>query len=189
MQNLNNFLNSNYNSIYLFMTFISISISVIVALFTYKNLKELKLTRLEEVRACILLYITKKQSNRGYEIVLKNFGKSQGKVLDICITPQLDYKKCTTRPKDDIKLISDFKNIILAPNQALKTIFHFHNYPDSEFNVTIKYITCGKTFEENYTLNIEPYKVSLSNEFNVENQLVGLREINRSLLEISNKLD
>ncbi|MCA0579740.1 hypothetical protein KWK63_011660 [Clostridioides difficile] len=71
----------------------------------------------------------------------------------------------------------------------MKTIFHFHGYPDSEFNVTIKYTTCGKTFTENYTLNIEPYKVSLSNEFNVENQLIGLREINRSLLEISNKLD
>jgi hypothetical protein len=127
--------------------------SIVVAILTYKNLKELKLARIEESRAYIVFYIDKHRTDFFHNLIIKNFGKSAGKLISITVSPNLDPTKTEIKFKDST--LADSKNIYLAPGQFLKSAFDFRNYPDKKFNVTVKYESMNKIYTDNYDLNLE----------------------------------
>lgn len=59
-------------------------------------------------------------------------------------------------------LLTDCKDIFLAPGQSIKSIFDFRDYPHKDFKVKVKYTTLGKHITEEYKINIL-YRESLMN--------------------------
>ena len=94
------------------ITFFGIIVSIIITIITLrKNSKTLT----EANRAQIIFYIDYNPACEMYFLIIRNFGKSIGKLTKIDITPKLDWKK--TRISQDMKPLTAAKNIMLAPNQ------------------------------------------------------------------------
>lgn len=168
------------------LSIISTLTSIIVAIFTYKNLKELKLARIEESRANILFYIDKHRGSLFHNLIVKNFGKSGGKVINISTSPKIDITKSGITGLD--KTITDFKNIYLAPGQFIKSAFDFRNYPDKHFSVTISYESMNKVYTENYEINLDYSDKVLTESPSIRSEIDGLKYINESIKNLSDKL-
>lgn len=164
--------------ILLIASILSTVISTIVGIITYKNLKELRITRIEESRAYINFYIDKSSNDIFHSLILKNFGKSAGTVLSINMDPAL---------KSSLLPITEYKNIYLAPNQSVKSLFDFRKYPDEVFDVTITYLTLGKTFTDKYKLDLSYRKSVLSGRKRIETELDALESIHQSIEGLSEK--
>ena len=94
------------------ITFFGIIVSIIITIITLrKNSKTLT----EANRDQIIFYIDYNPACEMYFLIIRNFGKSIGKLTKIDITPKLDWKK--TRISQDMKPLTAAKNIMLAPNQ------------------------------------------------------------------------
>lgn len=155
-------------------------ISVIIALATLIQTKNI--TR-EANRANIVLYLHKNIYNRGSSLIIKNFGNSSGKILSITIDP----KPKTISSLN--KILTDYTNIFLAPNQAISTWCKLDGLETLLFNIYIKYETLGKIYTESYSINFE-YKASLISTLTESKTIEGtLKEINKSILEVSDKLN
>ena len=76
-----------------------------------------------------------------------------GKILEIKLTPKLDYSKSPNISNGNIPIV-DFNNVVLAPNQTIKSWFPFRNYPDKDFEVFIHYETLGESYKITYHLHI-----------------------------------
>lgn len=133
-----------------FLAFISV-----VAL--YITIKQNATTNYENSRAKILFYIDYVRATDKFFLTIKNFGNSLGKLNYIKIIPNLDYKKIPSY-KSKHKLLTDSKNIVLAPNQKISSWFSFRNYPNKLFDVEISYTSLNgkkpKTFIENYKIDL-----------------------------------
>lgn len=166
------------------LDFLALVVSSIVAILTYLNLREFKKTNLEETRAQIVFFIEKTHPTLSYNLVLKNFGKSVGKVLDIKISPTIQYSyKSNSR---DVSL--DYKNTVLAPGQAIVSNFDFKNYTNTHFEVYIQYESCNKIFQESYAVNLSLLKDLGFKVPVIKTCEEGLDQLNRTLLGVSNKL-
>lgn len=163
---------------------LALVVSSIVAVLTYLNLREFKKTNLEETRAQIVFFIEKTHPSLGYNLILKNFGKSLGKVLDIKISPEIQYSDNLTSKG----IILDYKNTVLSPGQAIVSNFKFDGYKNDFFEVFIKYETCNKIFEESYTINLSMLRSLVFQVPDFDNCTDGLYQINKTLLGVSNKL-
>ncbi|MDU6247476.1 hypothetical protein GOD95_11320 [Paeniclostridium sordellii] len=163
---------------------LSFVVSSGVAILTYLNLKEFKKSNLEDVRAQIVFFIEKNHPTLGYSLVIKNFGKSTGKVLDIKIDPEIQYPDNLVAKG----ILLDYKNVLLAPGQAIVSSFDFKNYTNETFTVYIKYQTCNKVFEDSYDIKFSMLKKLVFKVPESYNEVDGLDQINRTLLGISNKL-
>ncbi len=162
--------------------------SLIAIIISVATLKQSNNAITESSRANIMFYIDTLTGGQNY-LVLKNFGNSVGKVLDIDISPNIQYSKSNDNAK--MSVITEFTNITLAPGQYIKSWFDFTDYPDKIFNVKLKYETLGKTYEENYTLNIS-YINSIDYlsvySLDVVDEKEALLKINNSLLRLNEKL-
>lgn len=171
----------NYNGALMFLAAILSAITtVIIAFISYKNLKELKTTREEENRPYIVFFIDKLKHNaKDYYLVIKNYGKTGGKVQNINMSPELDYSK-TKESTLKIKPLTKVKNLYLAPNQSVISDFDFTSYPDKVFNVTISYSDKKKTYKEtssidlNYTDNV--MWSSRTNTYDTDKELHAINE-------------
>lgn len=161
---------------------LSLLVNVIIALLTYRNLKEFKNNNFEENRGQILFYIEKTHPTLGYSLVIKNVGKSIAKVIDFKITPDIRYES------NQRSISDDYKNITLAPNQALICNSMLKEYSIEYFEVYIQYETCSKVFDINYNANLSILKNLTFILPNIKDKSDGFNEINRTLLGISNKL-
>lgn len=161
---------------------IALFVNVIVAIVTYLNLKEFKNNNFEESRGQILFYIEKTHPISGYNLVIKNFGKSIAKVTDFKITPDIRYKA------NQRSISDDYKNITLAPNQSLICNSLLKQYKNDHFEVYIKYETCSKFFDLNYNVNLSILKNLTFQTTKIRNETQGLDQVNKTLLGISNKL-
>ena len=131
------------------ITFFGIIVSIIITIITLrKNSKTLT----EANRAQIIFYIDYNPACEMYFLIIRNFGKSIGKLTKIDITPKLDWKK--TRISQDMKPLTAAKNIMLAPNQKVSSWFDFKDYPDKQFNVEVEYVTLGKKYVDKYTIDL-----------------------------------
>ena len=132
------------------VTFLGIIISSIIAIVSIKqNNKILE----ENSRANILLYVDFSPATNRYYIVIKIFGHSLGKVTNIKTSPKLDWKK--TKFNQDIPVITESTNFVLAPNQKISSWFDFREYPNQKFDVELVYETLGKKYVEKYTINLK----------------------------------
>lgn len=122
-------------------------------------------TNYENSRAKILFYVDYIRSTDKFFLTIKNFGNSIGKVNYINIAPQLDYQKIDGYKKKH-SLLTDSKDIVLAPNQKISSWFSFRNYPDKLFDIELSYTSLNGKKSKTF---IEKYKIDLSFIDDVEN--------------------
>ncbi len=167
--------------------------SIIAIWFTYLNLKEMRKQLkeqqnqyFEQNRGNILFYIRKSDVSVTHDLIIKNFGNSPAKLLSLEISPDLDWSKAGNA---DIKQfnVSNLKNIFLAPQQHIGTIFDFSNYDDEKFDIKLSYETCGKLIKEEYSIDINCLHNVLTLDPEIKDVLSALKYINRSITALSNK--
>lgn len=167
--------------------------SIIAIWFTYLNLKEMRKQLkeqqnqyFEQNRGNILFYIRKSDVSVTHDLIIKNFGNSPAKLLSLEISPDLDWSKAGNA---DIKQfnVSNLKNIFLAPQQHIGTIFDFSNYDDEKFDIKLSYETCGKLIKEEYSIDINCLHNVLTLDPEIKDALSALKYINRSITALSNK--
>lgn len=162
-------------------------VATIAVFFTYKNLREIKEQFFEQNRGNLIFFIDQIKSSTFYLLVLKNFGNSPAKLLSLSIEPDLVWHKTKIDFLDDVDSVSSFENVFLAPNQAIISEFDFDDYPDEIFKVRLKYITCGRTIKDSYTIDFRFSNSLIStgpiskNGSEKESQLEILRSINESI--------
>lgn len=176
---------NTYNALLMVIfTFLSALATIIIALLTYSNLKEFKETRIEENRAYIVFYVVPSSSKIFHNLILKNFGKSAGKVLSLKIDPPLDYQKSSSLNDFNKPLFFESSNIYLAPNQFITSAFDFRNYPDKIFNITIEYESLGRVFKESYQIDYSFVQNTISASPSIKDIPKGLQHINESIQEL-----
>ncbi|SKB01178.1 hypothetical protein SAMN05443428_1548 [Caloramator quimbayensis] len=188
MKDFINLINTYNALLMVIFTFLSALATIIIAWLTYSNLKEFKETRIEENRAYIVFYIVPSSSKAFHNLVLKNFGKSAGKVLSLKIDPQLDYQKSCSLSGFDNPLFFESNKIYLAPNQFVTSVFDFRNYPDRIFNVIIEYESLGRTFKESYQIDYSFALNTFSASPTINDIPKGLQYINESIQELIDTL-
>ena len=148
------FCNMNISVIVDILAVVTSSFLSIVAIFvSIKTLKQSSDALVENSRANIVFYVYTLTGGQQF-LTIKNFGNSVGEILDIDISPKLDYSKSPRLNKASPPVITNYKNIFLAPNQCIKSWFPFSDYPDKKFVVTVTYKTLGKLYTESYPIDL-----------------------------------
>ncbi|RII32133.1 hypothetical protein D2A34_24755 [Clostridium chromiireducens] len=158
-------------------------ISVCIALATLKQNSKITL---DSNRAYIVFYIDKNRTEITYNLILKNFGKTGGRLISLELDPPIDYKKSNINV--NLKTIADYTNIYLAPGQSIKSAFDFRNYPNTTLNISIKYETCGKIYSESYVIDLDYSKSILKSSPQIKDTTDALKHISENIREVSDKL-
>ena len=170
-----------------FITFLGIIVSIIITVVTIK--KNSKVIR-ESNRAQIIFYIDYNPACDMYFLIIKNFGKSIGKLLKLQIAPKLDWQK--TKFEQDRIPLTEATDILLAPGQKVSSWFDFKEYPDKVFDVIIEYETLNEVYKDNYKIDlnyisnidwITPYPLD---DHSKDNKAV-LYKINNSIRDLTDK--
>lgn len=170
------------------VTMLGIIVSFIILIITLRQNNEFKR---EEARANIACYIEHVTKTANSYIVIKNFGNSVGKVLDVYMDKQIDLNKILGINDKKLTNILERKNYSLAPGQKISSWYNFIQHDIEDFTVTIRYETLGRVYREKfllspkYTHSVVSTEKSKSNLNDTENIL---NNINESLREISEKL-
>lgn len=167
----------------------NLTTSIIAIIISVQTLKQSNEAIVESSRADIVFYVDTMTGAQQF-LTIKNFGNSIGKVLDIKINPELDYSKNPKILKGPEHVLINYKNILLAPNQCVKSWFPFSHYPDKHFDVYIKYETLGKIYEHTYTIDlsyIEAIDYLYKESFDVKDEKSALVDIGNTLRRISEK--
>lgn len=177
---------SQFENITIILSLMSVIVSGIAALFTYKNLIAIKEQFHEQNRGNILFFIQKDPHKQFHTLIFKNFGNAPAKLISIELNPNLSWSNSKTGL--DISFdVNRFFDIFLAPNQFISTEFDLRNFDNPKINVRIKYESCNKEYIENYDIDMSYSNKTLSSETTIDSTNKGLREINRSIRELSDK--
>ncbi|NMA50488.1 MAG: hypothetical protein GX951_01385 [Mollicutes bacterium] len=132
------------------ITLIGVIVSLIISIVTLRQNKNI----IEESnRAYLLFYIDYNPQIDMYFLIIKNFGKSIGKLISLEVAPELDWSKTTF--KQEISPLTKAKDILLAPNQKVSSWFEFNEYPDKEFDIKITYSSNNKVYTDKYKINLD----------------------------------
>ncbi|MBQ9313533.1 MAG: hypothetical protein IJ220_00800 [Clostridia bacterium] len=179
---------SNSNKIELFSILASLITSIVAIIISIKTLKQSNNAIIESSRANIVFYIDTLTGNQQF-LVIKNFGNSVGKLTKLEITPKLDYTKHPNFSKPNPVLV-DYENVLLAPNQSVRSWFPFSKYPDKHFDVHIEYKTLGKKYDADYPIDlsyIEAIDYLYKSPSNFNDEKSALADIGNTLRRISEK--
>ena len=167
--------------------------SIVAVVFTYKNLTEMKKQLKEQQnqyfegnRGNLVFYIQKSPVGITHDLIIKNFGNAPAKLLSLSITPDLDWSK-EGHPNIENFNITSLKNIFLAPQQHVGTIFDFTHFEETKLDVSIEYSTCGKNFSEQYSIDINYIHKVLTLEPQIKDELSALKQINKSITSLSDR--
>lgn len=166
--------------------FITSIVAIIISLAT---LRQSNKSIVENSRANIVFYVDTLTGGQQF-LTLKNFGNSVGKILSIDVVPRPDYAKSPKLSGRPNPILVDYKDILLAPNQCIKSWFPFSHYPDKKFNIVVKYTTLGKTYTETYIIDlsyIEAIDYLKKTSLNVDDEKDALVSINNTLSRFSEK--
>jgi hypothetical protein len=170
----------------IFTSFVATICAIIAIIYTAKNLKEIRNQFFEENRGQLVFYITKTNDDLFDWTVIKNFGNSPAKLISLKLSPELDWSKAGTNELKSA-ILTNAKNIFLAPGQHIKSAFDFRKYPEHCFKVELTYETNGKTFEDSYVvdLNYTEYVVTL--EPTIKDEATGLKYIYKGLKTLNDR--
>lgn len=164
-------------------------LSVVAIVISIKTLKQSNDAITESSRANIVFYIDTLTGGQQF-LTIKNFGNSTGKILNIDISPRPDYSKSPKLHGKPSPVITDYKNIFLAPNQCIKSWFPFSKYPDKKFTITVTYETLGNLYTENYPIDlsyIEAIDYLRKSDFDIDDEKQALVNIDNTLRSFSEK--
>ena len=173
------------------ISFIALIASIIAVVLTYKNLSEMRKQLneqqkqyFEQNRGNLVFYIKKSSVGVTHDLIIKNFGNSPAKLLSLSINPDLDWTKAGQSDIEEFN-ITKLNNIFLAPNQHIGTIFDFSDFEEKELEVQICYTTCDKEYIEKYRIDINYLDKVLTLEPKIEDELSALKNINKSIVSLS----
>lgn len=182
--------NIDFSTIIDIISIITSSIlSIVAIIISVKTLKQSSKTIIESSRANIVFYIDTLTGGQQF-LTIKNFGNSIGKILKIDIFPRPDYSKSPKLHGKPAPVITDYKNIFLAPNQCIKSWFPFSKYPDKKFTIIVTYETLGHSYTESYPIDlsyIEAIDYLRKTSFNIDNEKEALVNIDNTLRSLSEK--
>lgn len=139
----------------LLLLIITIIGTITALVISVKTLKQNNKMIEENSRAHIFFYIEHYRYSNKFFLTIKNFGNGKGILKYIKISPELEYSKIPGWESEPCrKVLTEAKNLTLAPNQQISSWFSFVDYPDKVFDVEIEYETLGKTFIEKYTIDM-----------------------------------
>ena len=167
----------------------SLTTSIIAIVISILTLKQSSNAIIESSRANIVFYIDTLTGAQQF-LTLKNFGNSVGKILSVKIHPELDYSKNPNMSNKPNPVLVDYSNILLAPNQCIKSWFPFSDYPDKELKVHIEYETLGKTYKENYSIDLSYIKAIdylQKDSFHTKDEKTALVDIGNTLRRFSER--
>lgn len=134
---------------------IGLIISVIAIIISWRSISLTKKSILESNRPVISVYLdyTYVLSSLKEYIVIKNFGKTQGKIVMINLSKEISFLK------DKSLLFSKSLPFTLSPNQSFSTVLENNAYSredgdEDEIIVDLVYSDfSGKTYKESFLLN------------------------------------
>lgn len=165
---------------------ISAFATVITLLITILNLIEIKKQYFEQNRGQIIFSIERLRNEALSHLIIKNYGNSSAKLIKIEISPVLNWDK-TKLAMPNIYNITKSENVMLPPNKAIISRFDFRDYPDKEFTVKIEYETCNKKYIDEYNINLNYETFIVQTNPNITQTEQGLKEINNSIQQLSDK--
>lgn len=175
------------------VSFLALIASIVAVILTYKNLSEMKKQLneqqkqyFEQNRGQLIFYIQKSAGNITHDLIIKNFGNSPAKLLSLKIVPDLEWSKIGEYGLNDLN-ITNLKNIFLAPQQHIGTLFDFRNYDETSLSIEICYSTCGKEYTEQYEIDLNYLHKVLTSEPTIKDELSALKNINKSIQSLSDK--
>lgn len=180
---------SNTEKIELFSAIASLTTSTIAIIISVITLRKSNNAIVESSRANILFYIDTLTGAQQF-LTLKNFGHSVGKVISVNITPELNYSKNPTMPDKPNPVLVNYSNILLAPNQCIKSWFPFSDYPDKKLQIHIEYETLGKTYIEDYPIDLSYIKAIdylQKDSFHTTDEKSALVDIGNTLRRLSER--
>lgn len=144
-------------------------------------------------KAHIIFYIDHIRTSNKFYLTLENVGNTVGKLLEIKMSPDLDYNSIDGYENNNLKPLTEAQNILLAPKQKISSWFSFANYKDKVFDITIKYITLdtNKIFNESYKIDlsyIENVESLSHHAFDCPDEKTALIYIENALYELSERI-
>lgn len=173
-------------SISILFSFSATICSIIAIIYTYLNLKEIRNQFFEQNRGQLVFYIDYSAVEIFSHLVLKNFGNSPVRLNHIKFTPDLSWNDIGNPNLSNFDF-SKLENIFLAPNQHIKSVFEISKSTIESFEAEICYKTCGKTYIEKYIIDLEHFHHLLHSDQTIKDQVEGLKQINKSIRNLSDK--
>ena len=118
------------------VTAMGILVSFTLSIITLKQNNKFKR---EEARANIVCYIEHVTKTANSYIVIKNFGNSVGRVLDVYIDKKIDLNRILGINDPKFTNILERKNYSLAPGQKMSSWYNFIAHDIEDFTVTVRY--------------------------------------------------
>lgn len=168
-------------------SFIATICSIAAIIFTYKNLKEIKNQFFEQNRGNIVFFVSHDNLSVVDSIYIKNFGNSPAKLLSISTSPKIDWSKAGKPEIAKQFNVDEIKNVLLAPNQHIQTIFDFSSFCESKFSVTISYKTCNRQYNDTYEIDLDFTDKTLSISPEGKDPVKAMNNIAKSINNLSDK--
>lgn len=145
------FLNANQGAVMAALTAVYVIATVVIVIYNKKSIDELRKTRESESRPYLFLYLAKIPREQHYYLVLRNFGRTGGKICNAKISPGLPFLK-------GVADASFLDNTVVAPSQSIHLLVYDEAkmIQETDYSVSLCYEDmAGKKFQEDYVLNLE----------------------------------
>lgn len=174
--------NDNQGFVISTLTLVYVIATMIIMRYNQRTIKEMQITREEESRPYVFIYLDKDPRDEWFYLRIRNYGKMGARIEEVNICPTLKLQN-----NGDISEI--LKEVILAPNQTIELIIESHKKETSknDYKVDFKYsnLTNKKVYYEKYTLIIQYSRFMGYTEASASN----LTPTENSLRNIADHLD
>ena len=102
---------------------------------------------------------------RNYYLVVRNYGKSSGRIVSI--TPDVDLSKFAI--DGFLSPFSFISNLTLAPDQGYSIVLNpdvFRSAKEEQINIVLQYEGLGKIYKETTTINIRYIQNNVATKWN-----------------------
>lgn len=162
--------------LYLFSGIVTLIVVYINSCISKKTLEEMRITRLEETKPYIIIYITKEHVDDHYMyLTIENIGKTGA--YNIFIEPTITYLDAKQQ-KYEMK--SNFS--FMAPRQKIQSLVPF------KFNDSISIDGLVSYYDSNNKKYETPFTIDFSTYSKMSYIMSPISEISNSLKEISSKI-
>ncbi len=184
-----NWFNSNQGFVMIILTFAYVVATIIIVVYSRKSIKEMKITRENELRPYIFGQFAKFSDYVNIvEFQVKNSGKTGGIIKKFTVSPELKMAK----DSDGLRSLDDF---ILAPNQTFNILLQemMGDMMDDKYTIHIEYQAIGsdKVYIDDYEIPFIAYSLvghTYTKQGNSNKEEDALRNIASILASINKRI-
>lgn len=144
--------NDNQGFVMSILTLVYVVATIIIMYYNRKTIREMQITREEESRPYVFIYLDKDPRDEWFYLRIRNYGKVGARIEKVVISPALKLQ-------NNGEISEILKEVILAPNQTIELIIGSHKKETSENNYKVDFeyanLTNKKIYYEKYTLIIQ----------------------------------